>query len=147
MDCNDEEISMPCRSPKNLTASQDLRRSSRKRSILDATTSSTTPSVKKSMKIPYFLYPPVPTLTTLPEVVTTKLLLYLDVETLENLSLSCSFFEQMIAGRFLTSINFPFTVDVIYKLLSTDCVEKKPLLKLKCKKSKEQFKVFPDNFF
>ena len=66
------------------------------------------------------------------------------MDTLENLSKTSSYFDQMIAGRFLTSINFPFSLDFISEVLNTGWVEKKPLLKLRCKKSKDRFKIFPD---
>jgi len=144
MDKNDDEIPT---TPKNGSSSQVLRRSSRKRSMPAASTFRTSPSAKKSRKLtPVPCSPVVPTLTTLPSVVTTKLLLYLDVDTLENLSSSCSYFHQLIAGRFLTSINFPFTVDFISEMRNAACIEKKPLLKLKCKKSKDQFIIFSDYF-
>ena len=86
------------------------------------------PPAKKLRKVTHIPSQPVPTLTTLPYVVTTKLLLYLDVETLENLSSTCSFFDQMITGKFLTSINFPFPVDFISEVMNADCMDKKPLL-------------------
>ena len=61
------------------------------------------------------------------------------METFEFLSSTCSFFDQVIAGKFLTSINFPFPMDFITEVMNTDCMEKKPLLKLKCKKSNDKF--------
>jgi len=59
----------------------------------------------------------------------------LDVNSLENLSATCSYFDQLIAGRFLTSIDFPFPMNFIKEILQTNCLDKKPLLKLRCKKS------------
>ena len=53
------------------------------------------------------------------------------MDTLENLSKTSSYFDQMIAGRFLTSINFPFSLDFISEVLNTGWMEKKPLLKLR----------------
>jgi len=144
------EASTPRRSPKKERLSpQVLRRSTRKRPVPASLTSvfCTPPSsAKKSRKITQVPSPPVPapTLITLPYVVIAKLLLYLDVDALENLSDTCSYFDQMIAGRFLTSINFPFPVDFISEVMSVGCLEKKPLLKLRCKKTKDEFKVFPD---
>jgi len=83
----------------------------------------------------------VPTLITLPSLVTRKLLLYLDVDSLESLSETCSFFDTFIAGQFVTSVNFPFNSEFTAELAATMHVEKKPLLKLKCKKSRESFSV------
>jgi len=74
--------------------------------------------------------------------VTRKLLLYLDVDTLESLSETCSFFDSLIAGKFLTSINFPFCSKFTAELAATRLVEKKPLLKLKCKKSRDVLNLF-----
>ena len=48
----------------------------------------------------------------------------------------------MIAGRFLMSINLPFPVNFIEEVMNTDCVYKKPLLRLRCKKTREEFKIF-----
>jgi len=149
---NDEGILTPCRSPKKGTPVQVLRRSTRKRSIpleFGAVFATPPPSAKKSRK----LVPtasasspptPVPTLTTLPYLVTIKLLLYLDVDTLERVSATCSYFDELIAGRFLTSIDFPFHMDFSAEVAATKTLEKKPLLKIKSKKKKDEFKIFPD---
>ena len=130
-------------------AHQVLRRSSRKRSIppnLSSVFTTPPPSSKKSRKASSLLSTnPVPTLVTLPSLVTRKLLLYLDVDALENLSATCSFFDNIIAGRFLTSINFPFSSEFTAELAATKLVEKKPLLKLKCKKSRDD--LFSNNLF
>jgi len=77
----------------------------------------------------------VPTLTTLPYVATRKLLLYLDVDTLENLSKTCSYFDQLISGRFITSLDFPLPLSFITEVATTSRMEKKPLLKIRCKKN------------
>ena len=141
----------PRRSPKKERPSQVLRRSTRKRSMpaaLSSVFATPPPSIKKSRKTkltPVFA-PSVPatTLATLPYVVMAKLLLFFDVDTLESLSATCSYFDQLIAGRFLTSINFPFPVNFIAEVMATGCLEKKPLLKIRCKKPKDEFKIFPD---
>ena len=70
--------------------------------------------------------------------------MYFDVDTLERLSATCYYFDQLIAGRFLTSIDFPFHVDFNAEVAATSTFEKKPLLKMRCKKPKEEFRVFPD---
>jgi hypothetical protein len=104
------------------------------RKCLMPSVSSNPPPAKKLRKVTDILSQSDPTLTTLPYVVTTNFLLYMEVETLENLSSTCSFFDQMIAGKFLTSINFPFRVNFISEVRNADCLDKKPLLKLRCKK-------------
>jgi len=76
-------------------------------------------------------------LDQLPRTVLARLLLFLQVDSLENLSLTCSLFDRMINGRFLTSIDFPFHSSFIKELALTDSLEKKPLLRLRCKKSRQ----------
>jgi len=116
-----------------------LRRSNRKR---PTTTSSSTPA-KKVKKSRAAASSPVvtPSLTTLPYLVTRKLLLYFDVNTLENLSKTCSYFDQFISGRFLTSLDFPLPLDFINEVATTSRLEKKPLLKIRCKKDGMLFKL------
>ena len=76
-----------------------------KRSVSAAPVSA--PSTKKSQIVTKTLSPSVPTLVNLPYDVAVKLLLYLDVDTLEKLSATCSHFDQLIAGHYLPSIQFP----------------------------------------
>jgi len=134
--------------PQRLPSKQThiLRRSTRKRSIyctLQSVLDTKITSAKKPRKT-YVTSPlPVPTLTTLPYVVIQTLLMYFDVDTLEILSTSCSFFDQIISGKYLTTIEFPFPSDFNNEL-ATSNVEKKPLLRIKCKKSQDQFNIFPD---
>jgi len=150
---NDEGILTPSRSPRKEIPVLVLRRSTRKRSMpleVGAIFATPPPSAKKLKyrkkdTTSFASSPPtlVPTLTTLPYVVTMKLLLYLDVDSLERLSATCSYFDQMIAGQFLTSIEFPFHTDFSAEVAATQTFEKKPLLKIKCKKSKDEFTIFP----
>jgi len=134
--------------PQRLPSKQThiIRRSTRKRSnyctfqsVLDT---QTTPA-KKARRTPVTSPLPVPTLTTLPYVVIQTLMMYFNVDTLEILSKTCSFFDQIISGKFLTTIEFPFPVDFNNELASSN-VEKKPLLRIKCKKSKDQVSILPD---
>ena len=81
---------------------------------------------------------------SLPYCAITKLLLYLDVDSLEKLSYTCFYFDQLIAGRFLVSIDLPFPVDFIKEVINSKTLEKKPLLRLRCKKTREEFKIFPN---
>ena len=85
---------------------------------------------------------PAPSLITLPCLVLRKLLLYCDVDTLEKLSTTCSYFDQLISGRFITSLDFPLPLDFINEVASTSRLEKKPLLKIRCKKSDKQFILY-----
>ena len=145
--CGHVQVSTSRSTPKKEKHFQVLRRSTRKRTVpasLSSIFCTPPPSAKKSRRKISSPAVPAPTLITLPYVVTNNLLLYLDVDTLENLSKTCSFFDQMIAGRFLTSIDLPFSLDFISEVRNTDRLEKKPILKLRCNKSKQQFKIFPD---
>jgi len=58
------------------------------------------------------------------------------VDTLECLSKTCFYFDQLIAGKFLLSIDFPFPADLSADVAHSNKLEKKPLLKLRCKKTK-----------
>ena len=87
---------------------------------------------------------PAPSLLSLPFCAISRLLLYIDVESLEQLSSTCYYFDQLIQGRFLTSIDFPFSASFIEEISSGNCFDKKPLLKLRCKKTKECINVSRD---
>ena len=73
-------------------------------------------------------------LTSLPRLVLMKLLQFLDVNSLENLSATCLLFDQLIAGEYLTSINIPFPTDFLRELNIVTSIDKKPLLKIECRK-------------
>ena len=73
-------------------------------------------------------------LTSLPRLVLMKLLQFLDVNSLENLSATCLLFDQLIAGEYLTSINIPFPTDFLRELNIVTTIDKKPLLKIECRK-------------
>jgi len=83
-----------------------------------------------------------PTLLSFPQNVIETIFLYLDVGTLEIMCKTCSYFDQMINGKYITSINFPFSEDFIKEIADTDSVEKKPLLKLICKKPRDVMNVY-----
>merc|ERR1719186_510797 len=120
-----------------------LRRSVRKRSNPAAVSPVSLPKKPRKSQVPLPKLPP--TLLSLPYCAISRLLLHLDVDSLENLSATCSYFDQLIAGRFLPSIDFPFSVNFIKEVLSTDRLDKKPLLKLRCKKTRDEFKFFQDD--
>jgi len=75
-------------------------------------------------------------LTSLPNLVLSYLLQFLDVESLESLSATCSLFDQLIAGRYLTSIDIPFSPEFVREMKTSKSIHKKPLLKLEFGKSK-----------
>ena len=78
-----------------------------------------------------------PNLLSLPFVVQKHLLQFFDVKSLESLSSTCSFYDQMIAGSNLLALDFPLTMSMLEEIRNTDEIQKKPLLKLNCKKSKK----------
>ena len=82
--------------------------------------------------------PTPPSLTTLPNLVAKKLLMYLNVDSLESLSATCSYFDELISGRFLTSIDFPLPQEFISEVASASRLEKKSLLKLRYKKTDDE---------
>ena len=128
-------------------SSSVLRRSSRKRSMPAIFSSSSKRAKMKSCTAsPLIVYPsaPAPSLLSLPFCAISRLLLCLDVESLEKLSSTCYYFDQLIQGRFLTSIDFPFSASFIKEIIDSNCFDKKPLLKLSCKKSKVRIDVSRD---
>ena len=86
------------------------------------------------------------TLLTLPRLVHQKLLLYLDVESMESLSKTCSVFDWLINGQYLTSINIPHdpSFHFLKEIRETGSLEVKPLLKLKCDKSWQTSHIIKD---
>eukprot|EP00092_Neocalanus_flemingeri_P016609 GFUD01017970.1.p1 GENE.GFUD01017970.1~~GFUD01017970.1.p1 ORF type:complete len:455 (-),score=89.61 GFUD01017970.1:131-1495(-) len=144
-----DEVPTPGKSPRQQMTTPVLRRSSRKRSMppgFSSVFTSPPPSAKKSRKDAKVPSPPVapPTLLTLPHCAISRLLLCLDVDSLERLSATCSYFDQMIAGKFLLSISLPFPVGFIKELMDGDSFDKKPLLKLSCKKTRDHYNTFLD---
>ena len=132
-----------------------LRRSTRKRSRVAENPFPTPPTTNKKkarekvplqpknfqIKVQKLILPPKlePTLITLPVLVLKKLLLYIDVKSLEVLSKTCSYFDLLINGQFLPSLSIPFDAHFLKEIYQTDVIEKKPLLQLKCAKSRESF--------
>ena len=73
-------------------------------------------------------------LLSLPDGVQVELLKYLPVDTLLNLADTCSYYNQLIKGRFLTNISLPFEKDFLQELREVRIFEKKPLLRLESTK-------------
>ena len=84
------------------------------------------------------------TITSLPYCAVKRILQFLDADSLENLSATCIYFDNLLASKFLISIDFPFPVSFIEELFSSESVDKKPLLKLRCKKSRDEFNILGD---
>jgi len=125
-----------------------LRRSCRKRRVSSSCSAFCTPPpsekkrrrVKRSFASPAVtpkLPPLVISLDKLPRPVLARLLGFLQVDSLENLAATCSTFDQMINCRFLSSLDFPFHSSFLRELEKTDLLEKKHLLKLRCKKTRQ----------
>lgn len=72
------------------------------------------------------------TLLMLPYDVQELLLQYLDVVSMEILAKTCSYYDSLINGRFLTSVHLPFRSDGAFLTLLKEAktIEKKPLLKI-----------------
>ena len=90
------------------------------------------------------------TLVTLPDLVQEKLLQFLDVQSMENLSQTCRFYDQMIHGRFITTLNIPFDSQFLQEVTQANIIEKKPVLRLRSKKTgnlkMEEISVSPNAY-
>ena len=96
------------------------------------------PRVRRSfIKLPSLGLVKVPSrnLLHLPLAVLEHLVLFLDVSNLENLSTTCSFFHQLISGRHITSLNFPFYNQFLTELSLSTNIEKKPILSIRSTKN------------
>jgi len=68
----------------------------------------------------------------LPMEVLEKLVTYLDVVSLTRLASTNNFFKQLISGRFLLNVNFPFDQAFLDELGAASVIDKKPVLSLTC---------------
>jgi len=75
---------------------------------------------------------PLPPLTSLPLAALEHLLLFLPVASLQLLGATCSFLHQLIHGRSITHLEFPFTPAFLQELAAAATIDKKPLLRLIC---------------
>jgi len=91
---------------------------------------------RKSRKCLNTVLNPSPTIFDIPTLAMERILNLLDVKGIEALGQTCSYFDQMICGNFITSLNFPFDESFIEAINSTKSMDKKPLLRLVCNKSK-----------
>ena len=71
------------------------------------------------------------TLLQLPLGVLERLQIFLDVTSLEKLGATCSFLHQLISGRNITTLDFPFSPSFVSELRRELVLEKKPLLRLR----------------
>ena len=129
------------------TPSPRVKRSvGRSKKTLDSASKSLTKPVPRKLvgllqrqPVPTVRDPP-PSFLDLPKLAMERILGLLDVDSMENLSQTCSYFDQLICGNFITSLNFPFDESFIQEIHMAKSIEKKPLLRLACDKSKTQFK-------
>ena len=80
--------------------------------------------------------PPPPTFQGLPYDVLDHLLQYLDVQSLTALGRTCSQFDLMIFGRYLTSVRLPFKKNGAFmkEIRAAEVIEKKPVLRIICRR-------------
>ena len=64
---------------------------------------------------------------------------------MENLSETCFYFDQLISGRFLASLDFPLSLSFINEVAATSKLEKKPLLKIRCKSTDDDTMLLSPN--
>jgi len=76
-------------------------------------------------------------LLELPLAVLERLLLFLDVVALAKLAATCSFLQQLVAGRHIVVLDFPFNRAFVRELAAAATVEKKPVLRLQSLKDDE----------
>lgn len=86
-----------------------------------------------------------PGLLNLPDAVQAELLSYLSVDILLDLAQTCSYYHQLIKGRFLTNISLPFEEDFLKELREARILEKKPLLRLESTKPRSLLWEFDPN--
>ena len=70
-------------------------------------------------------------LLQLPLAVLERLMLFLEVSSLEKLSSTCGFLHQLISGKNITTLDFPFSSTFLADLTKEHVIEKKPLLRLR----------------
>ena len=80
--------------------------------------------------------PPI-TLLTLPQDVQELVFKYLDVKSMEVLSKTCTFYNQMIDGGYITTMTLPFKEDFLRELQKSKVIEKKPILRLEFKEGED----------
>ena len=62
-----------------------------------------------------------------------------NLQSLEALGKTCSHFDKMINGRYLTTLNLPFGEEFLNDIKESKIYEKKPVLKLQCKNPLSMF--------
>jgi len=136
-----DDVPTPSRTSSQEDYTLVLRRSSRKRPLPAAVNHNSSPKNPRKSIVPPPKSPP--TLLTLPYCAISRLLLHLDVYSLEDLSATCTYFNKLIAGRFLLTIDFPFSAHILKQILSLNRIKKKPLIQLTCRKPR--IKIFQGN--
>ena len=83
------------------------------------------------------LLQPARPLTELPLAVLERIVLFLDVSSLEKVGLTCTFLHQLISSNRITTIDFPFSVKFLKQLQAASTIERKPVLRLRSTKADE----------
>ena len=82
-------------------------------------------------------------LNEMPALVLTKMLQFLDVNSLENLAATCVFFNQLVATRGVTSLDLPFSAKVITDMNRLQTIHKTQVFRLRS--LKEDDASIPDD--
>ena len=92
--------------------------------------------------------PEILTFLGLPYDVLDHLLQFLDVRSLEALGRTCSHFDLMINGRYLTTVKLPFHKNGSFmkEIESSEVIEKKPVLKIRCRKAQSHEDVLAGSY-
>jgi len=89
----------------------------------------------KEQRLAMFKRPkPIIPLDDWPLGVLERLVNFLDVVSLAQLASTNHFFQQLVAGRYLLNIHFPFDQAFLDELSAVSVIEKKPLLRMTCSK-------------
>ena len=119
---------------ENISTNQVARppRKDKKRKVSSAKEIPSSSGCKRVKQEGPALSPPRLSLMTLPSDVHYLLLQYLDVTSMRRLALTCSHFDSLIKGRYLTSVSLPMlsTDSFMKEVKKAQTIEKKPLLRI-----------------
>jgi len=62
--------------------------------------------------------------------VLNHLLLFLDVTSLQQLAKTCTLFDQLISGQFITNLHLPLSKEFLQEVENAEVIEKKPVLRM-----------------
>jgi hypothetical protein len=86
-------------------------------------------------------------LIELPLAALERIILFLDVSSLEKLGVTCSFLHRLVNSNRITTIDFPFSVKFLKQLQAASTIEKKPVLRLRSTKADEASIPDVENMF